>query len=271
MSLRRKTYDGDIFGRGTSITEWRDPFNIEGKNGKPAASKRSTKHVRLLELEDTPFTEDAEKDRYLITYADLITLLLGLFIILYSISNVDVQKFSKMISAMGNFFGNDGKIIGLTQNQNVIDVSPISNLKSGLDKVIKDNGYESSIRLEENERGITLHILEDILFASGKSELNDSSGLVLSKIAAIIRELPNDVRVEGHTDNIPIKSVQFPSNWHLSVARALSTAYYLIHNEGLSPEKVSVVGYSEYKPIADNTTLDGRSQNRRVDIVIIKK
>lgn len=176
-----------------------------------------------------------------------------------------------MISAMGNIFGNDGKIVGLTQNQNVIDVSPISNLKSDLDKVINDNGYESSIQLEENDRGITLHILEDILFASGKAELNNGSGSVLSKIAAIIRELPNDVRVEGHTDNIPIKSAQFPSNWHLSVARALSTAYYLIHNEGLSPEKISVVGYSEYKPIADNDNPGGRAQNRRVDIVIIKK
>jgi chemotaxis protein MotB len=196
---------------------------------------------------------------------------LGLFIILYSISNVDVLKFSKMISAMGNVFGSDGKIIGLTQNQNVIDISPISKLKAGLDKVIKDNGYESSIRLEENERGITLHILEDILFASGNAELNPGSNDVLKKIAAIIRELPNDVRVEGHTDNVPIMSAAFPSNWHLSVARALNTAYYLIHDEGLSPEKVSVVGYAEYKPVAENISVTGRGQNRRVDIVIIKK
>lgn len=176
-----------------------------------------------------------------------------------------------MISAMGNFFGSEGKIIGLTQNQNIIDVSPIENLKSGLDKLIKENGYESSIRLEENERGITLHILEDILFASGKADLNSGSDVLLSRIAGIIRELPNDLRVEGHTDNVPINSVQFPSNWHLSVARALSTAYYLIHSEGLSPEKVSVVGYSEYKPMADNSSESGRAQNRRVDIVIIKK
>lgn len=176
-----------------------------------------------------------------------------------------------MITAMGDVFGNDGKIIGLTQNQNVVDISPISNLKSGLEKVINDNGYESSIRLEENERGITLHILEDILFASGKAELNPGSNVVLSRLAAIIRELPNDVRVEGHTDDIPIKSAVFPSNWHLSVARALNTAYYLIHNEGLPPEQVSVVGYSEYKPLAENNSPSGRAQNRRVDIVIIKK
>ena len=190
---------------------------------------------------------------------------------MYSISNVDVLKFSKMITAMGNVFGNDGKIIGLTQNQNVIDILPLGNLKSDLDKIIEDNGYESSIRLEENERGITLHILEDILFASGKADLNTGSSEVLSSLAAIIRELPNDVRVEGHTDNMPINSSAFPSNWHLSVARALNTAYYLINTEGLSPEKVSVVGNAEFKPIAENNSDAGRSQNRRVDIVIIKK
>lgn len=176
-----------------------------------------------------------------------------------------------MITAMGDVFGNDGKIIGLTQSPSAIDILPVGNLKSDLDKVIEDNGYESSIRLEENERGITLHILEDILFASGKAELNPGSSEVLSSLAAIIRELPNDVRVEGHTDNVPINSAAFPSNWHLSVARALNTAYYLINTEGLSPEKVSVVGNAEFKPIAENSTDAGRSQNRRVDIVIIKK
>ena len=82
--------------------------------------------------------------------------------------------------------------------------------------------------------------------------------------------MPNDIRVEGHTDNIPISSATYPSNWHLSVARALSTAYFLINEQKLDPEKVTVVGYAEYKPIADNLTPQGRAKNRRVDIVIIK-
>jgi len=83
--------------------------------------------------------------------------------------------------------------------------------------------------------------------------------------------LPNDIRVEGHTDNIPINSSLFPSNWHLSVARALNTAYYLINNEGVPPDRVSIVGNAEFKPIESNETAYGRALNRRVDIVIIKK
>ncbi|MGE5497330.1 MAG: flagellar motor protein MotB, partial [Syntrophothermus sp.] len=94
---------------------------------------------------------------------------------------------------------------------------------------------------------------------------------ILNKLAAVIKTLPNDVRVEGHTDNVPINSSQYQSNWHLSVARALNTAYYLINSQGLSPEKVSIVGYSEYHPVKSNETPEGRRNNRRVDIVILKK
>jgi chemotaxis protein MotB len=82
-------------------------------------------------------------------------------------------------------------------------------------------------------------------------------------------DLPNEVRVEGHTDNVPINTFQFPSNWHLSVARSMTTAYYLIERHHLRPEKISVVGYGEYRPIADNISSDGRGKNRRVDIVIL--
>ncbi len=113
--------------------------------------------------------------------------------------------------------------------------------------------------------------MDDILFPSGSDVLNPGSLQILDRIATILKELPNDIRIEGHTDNVPINTVRFPSNWHLSVARALNTAYYLINTEGLIAEKVSIVGYSEYRPIATNDTPDGRAINRRVDIVIIKK
>ena len=109
-----------------------------------------------------------------------------------------------------------------------------------------------------------------MVFPSGSADLKKGSQIVLSQLAGIIKELPNDIRIEGHTDNIPISTKQFPSNWHLSVARALNTAYFLISEEGLDPEKVSIVGYSEYKPIESNETALGRASNRRVDIVIIK-
>ena len=273
MPHGRKTYDGDFTGRYIGPSERGDSFGSEGKANKSASAKRTIKNDEHLEYEESPFAESGEKDRYLITYADLITLLLGLFIILYAISKIDNNKYEKMITAMGDVFGNRGKIVNLKENA----APPSSNanagssLKTELSKLIDKYQYNNSIRLEENERGITIHILDDILFHSGSAGLTKESLIVLDHLASILKQLPNDIRIEGHTDNVPINTSSFPSNWHLSVARALNTAYYFINNEGLVPEKVSIVGYSEYKPIASNDTPEGRATNRRVDIVIIKK
>jgi chemotaxis protein MotB len=219
------------------------------------------------------FHEEADKDRYLITYADLITLLLGLFIILYAISNVDLAKYSKITSAMETYFGNKSNIIikqNFSPTGGKVITSGIDDLKTRLADAIVKYNYTSSVTLEENERGITIHILENIMFGSGKAELNSKSKLVLNELAGILKQIPNDIRIEGHTDNIPINSMIYPSNWHLSVARALSTAYYFISERKLNPEKVTVVGYAEYKPVAENSSIEGRAKNRRVDIVIIK-
>jgi chemotaxis protein MotB len=101
--------------------------------------------------------------------------------------------------------------------------------------------------------------------------LNEDSKIILSKLAQVLNTIPNDVRVEGHTDNVPIKTADFPSNWHLSMARATNTAYFLMNEMGLSQERVSVVGNAEYKPVASNDSESGRSLNRRVDIVILKQ
>ncbi len=174
------------------------------------------------------------------------------------------------MKAMGNVFGGSSDVPSVIKEVSPKIVTPLDKLKNNIINLINDNNYSSSIRLEENSRGVTIHILEDIVFPSGSADLKKGSQIVLSQIAGIIKELPNDIRVEGHTDNIPISTKQFPSNWHLSVARALNTAYFLIEEEGLDPEKVSIVGSSEYKPIESNETASGRASNRRVDIVIIK-
>lgn len=229
----------------------------------------------MIDNEDLLFNEESDKDRYIITYADLITLLLGLFIILYAISNVDISKYQKMMGVLGNVFGSQPTREKIEELQNqkfdIRDQITVSNLKDNLQTLISENNLNSSVQLEENERGITIRILDDILFPTGKAEIREDSKLILQKIASIIRTLPNDIRVEGHTDNLPINNSVFPSNWHLSVARALNTAYYLIDSEKLPPEKVSIVGYSEYRPVLTNETPEGRANNRRVDIVILKK
>lgn len=183
-------------------------------------------------------------------------------------SSIDTGKYKGVVAALGSIFGSDSKIAVTVTDQ--IIPTPKEKLAEDLNKLITMYNYNNSIRLEQNERGVTIHILEDILFPPGKATLSENSKLVLSRLAKILRNLPNDIRVEGHTDNVPINTPQYPSNWHLSVDRALSTAYYLIKYENLSPDKVSIVGYSEYRPIASNDLPETRALNRRVDIVILK-
>lgn len=269
MSFRGEKYDGDLFGGSVNTSERRDSFNNESKVDRNASSKRSNKQAQFLEAEDNLFGEEGDKDRYLITYSDLITLLLGLFIILYAISNIDSIKYKGVVAAMGSFFGNSNNISQIVGDKKIVE-NPQEKLSDELSKLIADNNYDNSVRLEQNERGITIHILDDILFLPGKADISDESKVVLSKLAKVLEKIPNDLRIEGHTDDTPINTLRYPSNWHLSVDRALSTAYFLIKEENVSPDRVSVVGYSEYKPIAPNQKPQTRALNRRVDIVILK-
>jgi len=225
-----------------------------------------------MDTDDLPFAESGDKDRYLITYADLITLLLGLFIILYAISSIDNNKYQTMMAAISNAFGKGPNPAKVEQGiKSMVAISPTEKLKGDLLAVIDKYNYSNAMRLEQNERGLTVHILEDLMFAPGKADLGENSKMVLKNLAVILRELPNDIRIEGHTDNIPINTPVFPSNWHLSVARATSTAYYLMLTEKLNPDKIAIVAYADTKPLVQNDTPENRSQNRRVDIVIVTK
>lgn len=197
-------------------------------------------------------------------------MLLGLFIILYTISNIDAVKYKNVAAALGNVFGKENIVKVTSSGSSKIVEGPKDKLIDQLSKLIADYNYSKSIQLEENERGITVHILDDILFAPGQAVINENSKIVLNRLATVIKSIPNDIRIEGHTDNTPINTPKYPSNWHLSVDRALNTAYYLIQHEGIDPDKVSIVGYAEYRPIAPNDTPESRTKNRRVDLVILK-
>jgi chemotaxis protein MotB len=271
MSLRRKKYDGDIFGRSAGAAERRNSFGTKSKTEQYSTSKQSKKRIDRFKLAADIYYEDSTKDRYLLTYADLITLLLALFIILYAISNVDNLKYKEITKALGSVFGNKGDVVGLEDINTTSGLTPNEKLKQELTALVEDYNTDNSLQFEEDKRGIVIHILDKMLFASGESEISVDSRQVLKGLAEILKKLPNDIRIEGHTDNVPISSIKFPSNWHLSVSRALNTAYYLISVEKLSPDKVSIVGYAEYKPIYTNDTPSGRSINRRVDIVILNK
>lgn len=226
--------------------------------------------------------EHENLERWLITYADLITLLLGLFVVLYSMSQIDLNKYQQWISAFSQLFGSGGVLAGgkgilVTPAPPKLGSDAIAssgqaphqqNLEAQINAVLSSNIQSKKIIITTTTEGLTIHLLERLLFESGSADLKPEARAVLDTLAEILKFLPNKIKVEGHTDNRPINTVRFPSNWHLSVARALNTAYYLM-SKGISPEKISVVGYSEYKPIASNDTEENRAKNRRVDIVIV--
>lgn len=201
----------------------------------------------------------------------MITLLLGLFIILYAVSNIDAAKYEKMMENVSSYFGNENFESPKIKSDYLDLTDGKEALKTSIQNFINQYDYSNNIRLIENERGIVVSIMDNILFNSGSAELSEESKPILNKMAQLLKSVPNDIRIEGHTDNVPINTVQFPSNWHLSISRATNTAYYLMNNQGLTQERVSVVGNSEYKPIAPNDTPESRSLNRRVDIVILNK
>jgi chemotaxis protein MotB len=214
--------------------------------------------------------EHGGQERWLLTYSDLITLLLGLFVILYAMSKIDTKKYSQWVAAFGGVFGSSQVDMkqGIGDKGLVEGLNEQIRVKQMLKESLELNGTNDAISISIDERGVTIHIQEELLFASGQADLKRTSLVMLDSLAHVFQRLPNDIRIEGHTDNIPIKTVRFPTNWHLSVTRAMSTGYYLIGNHNMNPDKIAVVGYGERRPLASNDTEEGRGLNRRVDIVI---
>lgn len=218
--------------------------------------------------------EPHNTDRWLLTYADLITLLLGLFVILYAMSKIDAERYTKIVMAMSGVFGSSDKVFTGSKfdvREPLLSEIEIEKklIQGEINAVLESSVKSGLVSVNYNERGITVHLMEELLFETGKAEIKNNSLAVLDSLAEILRTLPNEIRVEGHTDNVPINTARFPSNWHLSVERAVATAYYLITRHKLTAEKISVAGYSEYHPIAPNDTPANRARNRRVDIVIV--
>jgi chemotaxis protein MotB len=133
---------------------------------------------------------------------------------------------------------------------------------------LRQQGLEDTISARLEDRGVILEIRDNILFDSGKADIKPEAAEVLRKVAGIIRSVPNQIIVEGHTDNVPINTPRYPSNWELSVDRAVRVVRFLIANYHIAPERFLATGYGEYHPVADNSTVEGRARNRRVNIVI---
>ncbi|WP_242847782.1 OmpA/MotB family protein [Fervidicella metallireducens] len=134
---------------------------------------------------------------------------------------------------------------------------------------IKKHKLEDKVSIKEDSRGVIIEMQEKILFDSGKSELKKSSLEVINKICELLKQFPNEIIVEGHTDNIPINKGYFRSNWELSADRAVKVVRYMSEVNGLNPKQFKAVGCGEFSPIADNNSPEGRQKNRRVNILIV--
>ncbi|GAA3662076.1 OmpA/MotB family protein [Asaccharospora irregularis] len=218
--------------------------------------------------------EDINTNGWMDTYADTITLLLTFFILLYSISVVDSQKLNKLAEAMKKSLQGSTKITELENIENLKvgeGKSDYENLAEKLNTVIEQNALTDVVKIREEERGVVLQLDETILFDSGEAVLKDYSRNILNTITTVIKNIDNDVLIEGNTDNIPINNEYFKSNWELSTARTVSIVRYFVETKEINPTRFSVKGYAEYKPLVENNTEENRSINRRVDILIVEQ
>ena len=161
------------------------------------------------------------------------------------------------------------------------DAQKIDDLSAQLDELNRSKGIleqklgqeidDKQIKLQMMEKGLVITVVGDLLFDSGKAEIRSEAYPLLDKVSTVLKDdlAGFNVGIEGHTDNVPIQHSGWKSNWELSTARALSVLHYLIKNQGVVPERLSAIGYGEYRPVASNETKDGRKQNRRVEVVIL--
>lgn len=219
--------------------------------------------------------ESSNSGSWLTTYSDMVTLLLAFFVLLFAFSAVDEAKFRAVMSAFQGYFGvlDGGMIVHDNPVPLPFDTSEMSkqqlrDLFDDLTDFIEEEGI-AGVQLELQERGLIVRFAEQVFFDLGEAILKPDALVILSKIAGELRSLPNAFRVEGHTDDWPIKTSRFPSNWELSVHRATNVVRHLIEEEGFDPNRLSAAGYSEYRPLHPNDTSEHRALNRRVDIVIL--
>ena len=223
-------------------------------------------------------------ERWLLTYADLITLLMVFFVVLYSMSSADSTKWKQISAALNQAFNvdvlrgtaassvEDGSGQTAPPIDNLIndsEVPQVSRLQSKIEAILDGASQAPDVSVGVDREGVVIRLSGSYLFDSGRAELKPNSFAVLDAIAAEIRLLPNDIRVDGHTDSTPIDSPRYPTNWELSTARALAVARYLSETDGEQADRLMAAGFGEFRPIVPNDTREHRAQNRRVEIHLL--
>lgn len=221
-------------------------------------------------------------ERWLLTYSDLITLLMIFFVVLYSASSVNESKYKQLATSMGDVFTGGSSVLGSAENSGSSSDEPgelkplvqteeekLQGIESQVNDIVKDLELEGSVTTSIEERGLIISFTDNVFFDSAKADIKEELKPKLISVSNILNKIDNYVRVEGHTDNLPISTSDYHSNWQLSSVRASNVVEFLISYGSISPSRLSAVGYGEYRPVADNATEEGRAKNRRVDILIL--
>ena len=209
------------------------------------------------------------------TYGDMVTLLLTFFVLLYSFSSIDSEKWQNLVKSLSGGSSVLENVVTTTtlEGNKSFDIQQFEELYLRLKEYVEENQLTSRVNLSKTDNEIQIRFVDNVLFDSGKANLKPEALDILSKITTALHTYNTSiqmVRIEGHTDNVAINTSMFPTNWELSTARAVEVLRFLIESRNFDPIKMSAVGYGEYHPIADNNTDYGRTKNRRVDIVIAR-
>ena len=225
--------------------------------------------------------DEPSGDEWLATYSDCVTLLMTFFVLLYAMSSTDEAKMRALSQAFRsvmagevadsileyNLYNGDVPLIGGETPTDTVDGE--NSMYYQVSKFDKEHELEAAVEIIETEQGVAIQVRESILFETSKSTLREDSKEVLSSIAELLSSIDNTIVVEGHTDNRPISTAEFPSNWELSVDRAVNVVKYFVENTGIDPKRLSATGYGEHHPVVPNDTEENMAKNRRVNILII--
>lgn len=224
----------------------------------------------------------SSNERWLITYADLITLLLIFFIILYTMSRVDAERFQAVAESLHKAMGSHDSILdgggGIAPSAPSSPIEPLEEqeeesllaLKQKIEAYLSAQGLEKDVSVSLEERGVVISFQDLVLFPLGSAQLMAESSQIIQQVGDILHQVNNYVRVEGHTDSLPINTPQFPSNWELSSARSSQVVRELIASSGLEAARLSASGYAEHRPRKSNDLEENRRHNRRVDLIVLR-
>lgn len=234
--------------------------------------------------------EPDDHGRWLVSYADFITLLFAFFVVMYAISSVNEIKYRDLTKSIGSAFGFEKVQTFVINETQAVSVPPavisqplkkklamaevrkerekMTAIGRDLMEIFSPFIQEGKVKVIQNARGVNVEINASILFAPAEATLSHESQEVLKEVARLLKDEKNHVQVEGFTDNLPINSVRYPSNWELSSARASSVVRLFIE-QGVAENRMVVIGRGENDPIADNATAEGRSKNRRVALTVL--